>query len=123
MALIDELKEEIKDYNYETLTNGDDAVAERCITKAQVWLKTKLRTYGVDVDLDNQVIKQALIKRALYELYSYAENEEVARDKARDAIDLLRSEFGRSIDGEGEKAKGEPVVSVVPGQDSWRGFK
>lgn len=121
--LIDDLKNEIKGYNYETLTGSDDIVAERCLAKAEIWLKAKLRTYGVEVNLDNQVIRQALIKRALYELYSYAENEEIARDKARDAIELLRSEFGRSIDGEGEKAKGEPVVHIVSGSDNWKDFK
>lgn len=87
--MIDDLKDEIKGYNYDTLTGGDDSVAERCLAKAEIWLKAKLRTYGVEVNLDNQVIRQALIKRALYELYSYAENEEIARDKARDAIELL----------------------------------
>lgn len=120
--LLEELKGDLKEYNYETLTAGDDSVAERALKKAQVWLRAKLRTYGVDVDLSNEVIRQALIKRALYELYSYAENEEIARDKARDAVELLRAEFGRSIDGEGEKAKGEPVVYVRSGSEGWKGF-
>lgn len=120
--LLEELKAEIKDYNYETLTGGDDTVAERCLSKAEAWVRAKLRTYGADVDLQNDVIRQALIKRALYELYSYAENEEVARDKAKDAVDLLRSQFGKSIEGEGEKAKGEPVVHTVAGSDNWKGF-
>lgn len=121
--LIDELRQEIKGYNYETITGGDDAVAERCLDKAEVWLKAKLRTYGIGIDLDNPIIKEALIKRALYELYSYAENEEVARDKAKDAVELLRGAFGKSIEGEGEKARGEPVIYIAEGSDNWKGFK
>lgn len=122
LDLLEELKKEIKDYNYETLTGGDDTVAARCLEKAEIWLRSKLRTYGVQVDLNHPVIRLALLKRALYELYSFAENEEIARDKARDAIELLRAEFGRAIEGEGEKAKGDPVVSVMQGQTDWKGF-
>ena len=39
---VQDLKDEIKDYNYEVLTGGDDTVAQRCIDKAEVWAKAKL---------------------------------------------------------------------------------
>jgi len=122
--MIEEIKQEIKSYNLEAIVGeeGDSAI-ERALQKANTWLKAKLRTYGVEVDLNNEVIKQALIKRTLYELYSYAENEEIARDKAKDAVELLRAEFGSSIEGEGYTPKGQPVAQVVKGSDNWRGFK
>jgi len=124
MIEIEEIKKEIKSYNLEAIVAEEgDFVIERCMQKALVWLKAKLRTYGVQIDLQNEVIKQALIKRTLYELYSYAENEEIARDKAKDAVELLRAEFGSSIEGEGFSSKGQPVAHVVKGSEDWRGFK
>ena len=47
------------------------------------------------------------MKRALYELYSYAENEAVARDKAEDAMELLKAYYGNAIDSSGY-ASGSP---------------
>lgn len=121
--LIEELKKEVRQRDYEALTDGgDDSIAERALSNARNWLKAKLRTYGIAVDLENEIVKQALLKRALYELYSRTENEDIARDKAKDAVELLRSEFGKSIEGEGEKTKGDPVAYVQEGSDSWRGF-
>jgi hypothetical protein len=122
--LIAELKKEIKPYNLSALIGDEgEEVVERCLEKAMVWLKAKLRTYGKEIDLTHPVIKQALLKRTLYELYSYAENEEIARDKAKDAVELLRAEVGTSIELEGFSGKGQPVAYVIPGKPDWRGFK
>ncbi|HOP33235.1 MAG TPA: hypothetical protein PKU94_07665 [Candidatus Hydrothermia bacterium] len=124
MLHIEDIKKEIKLYNLEAIVGEEgDSVIEGCIKKATIWLRAKLRTYSVQIDLDNEVIKQALIKRTLYELYSYAENEEIARDKAKDAVELLRAEFGSNIEGEGYAGKGQPVIHVAKGSDTWRGFK
>lgn len=98
---VDELKREISSYNYEVLTEGFDDVAERSIEKAVIWAKAKiLQAKGIWNDED-EILKLVIIKRALYELYSHAENEEVARDKKEDAMELLKAYFGNSIDSSG----------------------
>ncbi|MBI4691704.1 MAG: hypothetical protein HY754_15805 [Nitrospirae bacterium] len=126
-----ELKQELKAYNYETLTGGDDSVAERCLQKAELWVRAKVRKCGVEPDLNDEIVKEALKKRFLYELYSYAENEDIAKDKKHDAIDILRSYYGNCVDkdsatgqqGGSATVKGDPVVHVKPGSDGWKGFK
>lgn len=98
---VQDLKDEIKDYNYEVLTGGDDTVAQRCIDKAEVWAKAKLIQAKAVYDEADEILRLAVIKRALYELYSVAENEAVAADKKEDAMELLRARYGNAVDATG----------------------
>lgn len=129
MITTDYLKTQIKGYNFETLTGGDDSVADECIRKAEVWVRAKLRKCGVEPDFTDEIDKESLTKRALYELYSFAENEDIAKDKKQDAYDLLRAKYGNCIDKDlsqqtgSEKKIGDPVAAVKTGTDNWMGFK
>lgn len=128
MITVEQLKKQIKEYNFEILTGGDDQIAVDCIRKAEIWIRAKLRKCGVEPDFTDEVDKEALIKRALYELYSFAENEEVARDKKEDAIDLLKAKYGNCVDKDlsqqPEKSTiADPVIAIKPGSDNWQGFK
>ena len=98
---VEALKSEIKGYNYEVITGGDDAVAQRAIEKAELWAKAKIIQAKGEWDDENEIIKLIVIKRALYELYSYAENEAVAQDKKEDAMELLKAYYGNAIDASG----------------------
>jgi hypothetical protein len=123
------LKTQIKGYNFETLTGGDDSVAAGCIRKAEIWVRAKLRKCGVEPDFTDEIDKESLTKRALYELYSFAENEDIAKDKKQDAYDLLRAKYGNCIDKDlsqqtgSQKTAGDPVGAVKAGSDNWQGFK
>jgi len=127
--LIPDLKRELKEYALKTLASSEDeeALLKRALEKAYIWLRAKLRPCGISqIDWQDDIVRQALFKRALYELYSYAENEEVARDKAQDAVELLRGYFGSCVEGGETTARerlGAPVVGFVPGQKDWRGFQ
>lgn len=101
---VDDLKREIKGYNYEVLTGGIDEPALRAIEKAETWAKAKIIQAKGDYDEDDEIIRLAIIKRALYELYSSAENEAVAQDKKEDAMELLRARFGNAVDAAGYTA-------------------
>ena len=48
-------------------------------------------------------LDEVVLKRALYELYAYAENEMIARDKRDDAYELLKGWLSNSplLDGAG----------------------
>lgn len=98
---VEALRAELKDYNFEVLTDGDGSVADRAITKAVIWTKAKILAARGVYREDDPVIEQIVIKRALYELYSHAENEAVAQDKKEDAMELLRAVFGNAVDGTG----------------------
>ena len=121
---VDDLRTQLKSYNYDTLTGGDDSVAQSCIDKAVIWAKAKLKNCGAELDLDDEVLREAVLKRALYELYSYAENEQLAADKKDDALELMRSYLGDCIDDPSLKKNYPPVeVALIEGSDNWRGSK
>ncbi len=127
LVTIDDIKKELKEYNLRVLTGGDDEVIQRCLDKAVIWVKAKVRNCAEDVDFEDEVIKQVVIKRTLYELYSFAENEEIAKDKKEDALELLRALYGDCIKGETAAREGKelypPYAYVVPGKESWEGYK
>lgn len=117
-----DLKAEIKDYNYQMLTGGDDAVAVRAVEKATLWAMAKVIATGRTFDA-SPINRAIVLKRALYELYSYGENEAVAQDKKEDALELLRAAYGSAVDAAGYSAAGGgvsqtplPAGSVVPGK-------
>lgn len=101
---VQDLKDEIREYNYEVLTGGDESIAQRCIDKAEVWARAKLIQAKAVYDEDDEILRLAVIKRALYELYSQAENEAVAADKKEDAMELLRARYGNAVDATGYTA-------------------
>jgi hypothetical protein len=103
-ATVNDLKGEIKDYNYKVLTSGDDAVAARALEKATLWAQAKVIAAQGFFDPDVAINREIVLKRALYELYSHAENESVAQDKKEDAMELLRAAYGNSIDAAGYQA-------------------
>lgn len=98
---VEELKEDISSYNYDVLTGGDDAVAQRALDKAVIWAKAKVIQAKGQYEESNEILRLAVIKRALYELYSAAENEAVADDKKEDAMELLRAYSGNAVDASG----------------------
>ncbi len=90
MVSIEDFKKEIKDYNLNMLTGGDVSVIQRSIDKAVAWIKAKSKVDNFVIDFDDPIIDEVLLKRGLYELYSYAENELIAKDKKQDAYELLK---------------------------------
>lgn len=126
-SLVSELRREIKNYTFETVAEGEDEILARALSKAYIWLKAKLKPCGViAVDIEDEVIRQIIIKRALYELYSYAENEEIAKDKAETALEMLRGYFGDCVDAYENKKETitrVPITASVSGRSDWKGFK
>lgn len=93
-----DIREEVKAYNFEVLTGGDMSSVDRAIEKGRIWAKAKVLAAGDVFDEEDEICRQVVIKRALYELYSSAENEAVARDKKEDAMELLRAKYGNAVD-------------------------
>jgi hypothetical protein len=91
---VEELKRDVTPQDYLTLTLGDDANAERAIEKAVIWTKGKILSTGNAFDEDNEAARQAVVTRALYELYFFVGYPEKARSKEEDAADLIESYFG-----------------------------
>ena len=116
---VEDLRNEIKDYNLEVLTEGDSTVIARAIERATIWAKAKVVAASGVFDEDTEINKLIVVKRALYELYSYGENERVAQDKKEDAMELLRAVYGDAVDSAGYQGDGEKssiaTGSILPG--------
>ena len=91
---VEDLKNELPEQDYETLTLGEDAVAVRCLLKAEVWVKGMVQSAGGGYDEENEIVREAVLKRALYELFSFVGQESRAREKAEDCELLIESAFG-----------------------------
>jgi hypothetical protein len=91
---VSDVQRDITPQDYHTLTLGDDANAERALEKAAVWAKGKILSTGHAFDDTNEVVKQVVVTRALYELYFFVGYPEKARAREEDAADLIESYFG-----------------------------
>ena len=90
----DDLKKELNPDDLRTASYADDAVKERAIHKAVVWVYGKVATTGKTYDESDEVIKTIVLKRAIYELFSYIGNESRAKANEQDAADLIETYFG-----------------------------
>ncbi|WP_456436956.1 hypothetical protein [Desulfurobacterium sp.] len=121
MITVDDLKAELTSYNYQMLTQNDDSIAQRAIEKADIWVKAKFAKCGKEPDFEDSLVKEATLKRALYELYSWAEQEEKAKDKKEDAEALLEGIIGSCAkEGSGSSV---PYVAVAKSSSDWKGFE
>ena len=100
----DDLARAVKGYHWDLLTDGNPSVADRSLDKARIWLKAKMIAANGTYNEEDEIQRLILIKRALYELYSYAEQEAVAEDKKEDAMELLKAYLGSSVDSSGYTA-------------------
>ena len=90
----DDLKGEMNPDDLRTASYADEAVMERAIRKAVIWVYGKVASTGNKYDETNEVIKGIVLKRAVYELFSYIGKEKLAKMKEDDAADLIETYFG-----------------------------
>ena len=128
IILVD-LEKEVGSYNYKTLKGTERA--DRCITKAVIWLTTRYLFCSRDpvkIDYENKTIKEIIAKRACYELYSMGDQEEKALDKKEDALELLAGILGdrvyQSTFTQPEGVKPVPIQSaaVIQKQSWWDNY-
>ena len=108
---VNDLKTDLKSYNYNVLTEGDDLIAERALHKATIWAEAKVIAAAGYFDPGTEINREIVLKRAAYELYSYAENEAVADEKKADAEELLIAVYGSIVAGSSDTASGASAGS------------
>jgi len=91
---INDLKGEMNPDDLRTVSYADEAVMKRAIDKAVIWVYGKVASTGNKYDEANDVIKDIVLKRAVYELFSYIGSESRAKSKEQDAADLIETYFG-----------------------------
>jgi len=114
---IADLKKELTAQDFNTASFDDKDVAERAIRKAVIWTYGKVKSTNNEYDETNDVIKDIVLKRAVYELFSYLGIESRAKAKEEDAADLIETYFGniatKHNDGPGP-AGGAVITSEPP---------
>ncbi|MBD5404034.1 MAG: hypothetical protein HDR55_03490 [Treponema sp.] len=115
---IDDVKGAISPQDWDTLTLGDDNAAIRCLLRAKIAVKGMIHSAGGKYDEQNEVCKEAVVKRTLYELFAYVGKENRAREKQEDCEILIgaiikKSDAGNQIGspiGSMMKSKGNPLA-------------
>lgn len=94
MITIEDVQGELPPQDYETLTIGDDTVAVRCLCKAKIFVKGMIASTGHEYDEENEVCREAVLKRTLYELFAFVGQEDRAKEKLQDCELLIESHYG-----------------------------
>lgn len=108
----DDLKQELNPDDLRTVSYNDTAVMERAICKAVIWARGKVKSAGREYDETDEVIRGIVVKRAVYELFSYIGNESRARAKEEDAADLIETYFG-SINTKYNNNESGPAAGMI----------
>ena len=116
---VEDLKSELPQQDYETLTLGDENVAVRALLKAKLAVAGMVLSTGNKYDEGNEVCREATLKYALYELFAFVGQENRAREKLEDCQLLIETYFGsirKKTDA--ESSSGPAVGCVARGRES-----
>jgi len=116
---VENLKAELPEQDYETLTLGDENVAVRALLKAKLAVGGMVLSTGNKYDEENEVCREATLKYALYELFAFVGQENRAREKLEDCELLIETYFGsirKKTDA--ESSSGPAVGCVARGRES-----
>ena len=112
---VEDMKAELPEQDYETLTLGEDTVAVRCLLKAKIAVKGMVSSTGHVYDEINEVCREATLKYALYELFAFVGQENRAREKREDCELLIETYFGSITKKTDAESSGGPAVGVMSG--------
>ena len=115
---VEDLKAEIPEQDYETLTLGEDTTAVRSLLKAKIAVKGMVASTGHVYDEKNEVCREATLKFALYELFAFVGQESRAREKYDDCMLLIESAFGAIAKKTDASTNGPAVGAMKTGRKS-----
>ena len=110
---VEDLKKELPDQDYETLTLGEDTVAVRCLLMAKIAVKGMVQSTGHIYSEENEVCREATLKYALYEMFAFVGQENRAREKLEDCQLLIETNFGNIIKKSDAEASSGPAVGYM----------
>jgi hypothetical protein len=109
---IDDIKAQIQPEDFDAITGGDEEVAETCLENAKERVEAAITSYGLDYDETDNVIRLAVVKMTMCELYSYSADW-ITAENYRDEASLLLKPLAP------EKM---PDSASVKGSTSWQGY-
>lgn len=117
---ISDIKNAIKSDVLATITGRDDSVITRQIAAAETWVTGECARGGVTPDLTAEHFRQVVINETLSLLWSYNEQEDVAKDKHIRSVELLKAAIGIEVANGTGKSVSRPHVSTAEGEvPSW----
>ena len=112
---VEDLKKELPNQDFETLTLGEDTVAVRCLLKAKIAVKGMVQSTGHVYSEENEVCREATLKYALYEMFAFVGQENRAREKLEDCQLLIETNFGSIIKKTDADSGSGPAVGMMKG--------
>ena len=110
---VEDVKKELPDQDYETLTLGEERVAVRALLKAKIAVKGMVQSTGHAYSEENEVCREATLKYALYEMFAFVGQESRAREKLEDCQLLIETNFGSIIKKTDAESSSGPAVGCM----------
>jgi len=116
---IEEIQELMREEEYLAICQGDDTVAEEALENARIYVQAVAESYGIEYDEADSVLRLAVKKRALAELYIYAAEWTTAEQYKSQAAQIL-APLAPVADGVStSKAAGYTAA----GRTDWQGYR
>lgn len=109
-----ELQEIIRQEDYDAICRGDDAVAEESLESARAYVGLAAEKFGMEYDEDDPVLRLAVKKWAMAQMYIFAAEWETAEHFKKECFEILRPLAPASGNGAFSEA--------VSGSKSWKGY-
>ena len=118
---IEEIQELIREEEYLAICQGDDSVAQEALENARVYVQAVADSYGLDYDESDAVLRLAVKKRTLAELYIYAAEWTTAEQYKTETSQLLAPLAPvSSVSGELPK---KAAAYTESGRTDWQGYR
>jgi len=114
-----EIQDSIQSEDYDAICRGDDSIAEEALESARAYVGLVAEKFGIEYDEDDPVLRMAVKKWALAQMYIFAAEWKTA--------DLYKTECNEILTPlapatEGEKVAGRAFSAIVTGSSNWKGF-
>ena len=109
-----DVKDALPDYMARRITSDHSNAFGDAARKANLWVASRYRNCGLsssDIDWDDDLVREAALERAKYEIYALQETEDVAEDKKENASELIGGVLGGCGAEDGDESPGSAVVA------------
>ncbi|PLX66008.1 MAG: hypothetical protein C0602_12815 [Denitrovibrio sp.] len=84
-----ELQDAIQTEDYDAICRGDDAVAEESLESARAYVGLAAEKFGLEYDEEDPVLRLAVKKWALAQMYIFAAEWQTAERYKKECIEIL----------------------------------
>jgi len=110
-----ELQELLQAEDYDAICRGDDSIAEESLESARAYVGLAAEKFGLEYDEDDPVLRLAVKKWALAQMYIFAAEWETAANYKKECNEILSPLAPASNDG-------KVFSETVTGSNNWQGF-